>query len=215
MKKLLCAAILILSFCAVSFAQNNQSTACPEIDVTGPSGIPQPGETVTFTANISGTVLKNITYIWTISTGEISEGQGTPTITVKPDTSFTVTVEIKGLPESCPNASSETVFGDLPPQAEKIDEFSLSEIRIDKARIDNLIAELQNDPTAQAYIIERFSRNISQRIIDRKIQKIGDYLVKFRKQDKDRFTIIITSADENSTQFWIVPAGATPPTSDK
>ena len=109
-----------------------------------------------------------------------------------------------------PNTFTETSFGDPLPEAKKVDEFDLNEIRIDKARLDNLIAELQQDPTSQAYIIEKFNRKTTEAVIKRKIQKITNHL-KLRNQDAERFTIVFDLAEQNSTQLWIVPAGANPP----
>jgi hypothetical protein len=55
---------------------------CPTLEVTGGGGV-KGGETVEFTANVSGGTAADITYNWTVSQGEIIEGQGTPKIKVK------------------------------------------------------------------------------------------------------------------------------------
>ena len=78
---------------------------CPAISVTGPSSVVQPGETMTFTANVSGGSQTDVTYDWSVDKGTIIEGQGTPVITVSTeglsDTTVTATVLVGGLCEKC------------------------------------------------------------------------------------------------------------------
>jgi len=73
--------------------------ACPTISVSTPTESVKVGETIMFTASVSGISNSNITYNWTVSAGEIVEGQGTPKIKVKTtremaDTAVTASVEI-------------------------------------------------------------------------------------------------------------------------
>jgi hypothetical protein len=203
-----------LAFCAALFAQTNENSSCPKVTVDGPSGTVKPGETVTFTATVEPTSPdKKLIYNWTVDAGEIIEGQGTSTITIKPpsklDWSLTTIVEIKGLPEGCPNGESETLYVDSAPEAVKIDEFGTATNGNVKMRFDNFIIELQNDPTAQGYIINYGSaKEIANR--QRQIRNA----IAFRKFDASRITIVNggESGESIKTQFWVVPAGATPPT---
>ena len=93
-----------------------------------------------------------------------------------------------------------------------IDEFSIASTRIDKARIDYFLTELQNNPNDQGYIIEKFKKNTPKAAIKNKLKKLSDYLVKIRRFDPTRITIVHDLADENRTQFWRVPPGAETPT---
>lgn len=213
MKKLLCFSIFLLGFCAALFAQDVKTVSCPEIEVSGPSGIIEPGGTGTFTATVDISGSENLIYNWTTSIGEIVEGQGTNTITVKipknGSENLTATVEIKGLPEGCPKAASESVgCGLRPPHSEKIDEFGKATNGNVKMRFDNFMVNLQNDPTAQGYILNYGSaKEISKR--DRQIRNA----IAFRNFDAQRITVVNGGGEgEVKTQFWIVPAGATPPT---
>jgi hypothetical protein len=87
--------------------------SCPTLDVTR-SGNVRAGETVEFTADVKGGTAGDITYNWTVSKGEIIEGQGTPQIKVKTTSEMTgtikATVEIGavGLCAECPRTASET-----------------------------------------------------------------------------------------------------------
>jgi hypothetical protein len=56
--------------------------SCPEFFVVAQPLPTQVGETIIFTAGVSGGSAGNITYNWTVSSGKIIEGQGTPTIKV-------------------------------------------------------------------------------------------------------------------------------------
>jgi hypothetical protein len=213
MKKLVLTSILAFAFCFCAFAQTNETSSCPTISIMGPSGIPIPNELINYSVTVDSKG-KDLTleYIWSVNNGQVVEGQGTQNIKIEQplNGNLTVTVEVKGFPAGCLNSASESSIYDPSPEAVKLDEFTLDENRIDKARLDNLIVELQKDPTSRAYIIEKFVRKTPKITIRRKIQKITNHL-KFRNQDSERFIITFNLGEENSTQFWIVPAGANPP----
>jgi len=176
-----------------------------------------PDEPMTFTASLSKEAEKfNLEYKWTISGGEIIEGQGTLAVkALRKDfgESLTLTLEVIGLPQECENTSSETAPNICSISVEPIDEFSIAASQIDKDRLDNLAVRLQNNPTATAYIIEKFERKTSQKAIEQKNQKIIDFL-KSKEIEKDRIVLLNAFADENLTEFIFVPAGASPPTCD-
>ena len=83
--------------------------SCPTISVAGESE-GKAGEIITFTANISGGTAGDVTYDWTISQGEIVDGQGTPKITVVTSSAMTgtvkATVEIGGMCADCARIQS-------------------------------------------------------------------------------------------------------------
>jgi len=214
MKKLLCASIFVLAFCAGVFAQNNKPASCPKIIVDYPAAkVPRPGETITLMASVEGIDEKNLIYIWAIDAGEITSGQGTSVISVKaPNSCLTATVEVKGFPDGCPYGDSETICGDPSPQATKIDEFGKATNGNVKMRFDNFMRELQNDPNAQGYVINYGSaKEIAKR--QRQIRNA----IAFRKFDASRITLVRGGQTDETikTQFWVVPAGATPPTPGK
>lgn len=217
MKNLLRALLFIFAFCFSAFSQTENNPNCPVLSVSGPAGITSPGETMTFTANLDEKAKNyNIEYIWSVSEeNALVKGQGTPTIEVIQNNEgrgTTATVEIKGLPEGCHNMSSENAPYCSPISSTLIDEFSLDARRIDKARIDNLLNELLNNPNAQGYIIEYFEPKTSKALIDQKIKKITDYIGKIRRFDTNRITIVRASENENRTKFYLVPPGAELPT---
>jgi hypothetical protein len=65
---------------------------CPTLSVAGGGEI-KAGGTVEFTANLAGGIPGEIIYKWTVSQGEIIEGQGKSKIKVKTTTGMTGTIE--------------------------------------------------------------------------------------------------------------------------
>ncbi len=219
MKSFLFISILILVSCVNTSAQTDKIPLCPTITVTGPNAaIPYPVKPIIFTASSSEEAEKfNLQYNWTISGGEIIEGQGTSAIKALQKNiggSLTLTVEVNGLPQECKKTASETVFIDPPPQIHLFDEFSIVPSRIDKARLDNFLTSLRNDPSAVGYIIESFAKGTSRKIIQQKSQKVSGYL-KIAGIEKDRIILLNCFSNKNLTQFYSVPAGAIPPTCDE
>lgn len=208
----------LIAACTFSlFAQQTEDQSCPNVIIVGPAGIVELNQEGIFVARVAvKDEATTFEYVWSITGAEITAGQGTNSITFKRHakySSVTATVEIKGLPDGCPNNFSEFLPDGCPHvESRQVDEFSLSAQRIDKARLDYFITQLQNDPTAQGYIIEKFPPQTSKLVIDRKIKLIRDYLSKIRRQDISRFVLVIAENRENLTQFWLVPPGATPPT---
>ena len=177
--------------------------------------MPQPGEPIIFTANVQNFDEEKIIYNWTLKGGKIINGQGTQTITVEmPARSFeslTATVEVKGLPEGCANIASETTSGDPPPEAAKIDEFSGSISKIEKTRIDSIVKRVEYDPNAQLFILIGTKKTSSTQTIIKREREISKIFVAENAIPAERITIIKVVSEENIVQFWLVPAGATPP----
>ena len=190
--------------------------SCPTIGVSGPAGVTQPGETMTFTANVSGgSQDQTITYNWTVSAGTIESGQGTPSIVVRvpretPPTNVTATLTIGGTRAecSCPTTASETAGVAPLPQAREVDTFGKLSNDDVKARVQTFYATLANEPTSQGYII---IYGTPKEIAARKTQITK--AISFLKLDPSRVTIV-EGGDKGTgpeTHFWVVPPGATPP----
>ncbi len=123
------------------------------------------------------------------------------------------TIEVKGLPEECPNVASTTIaqfHSVLGP--ELFAEFSTASLQIDKARLNGLTKKLLDKPYATIYIIEKFKPDTSQKSIKQKVQKTKDYLIKEKGIEKDTIVILTALSDKNLSQFFIIPVGSSPPT---
>jgi hypothetical protein len=194
---------------------------CPTLDVSG-GGVVEPGQSMTFTANVSGGTASNITYNWTVSAGTISSGQGTPSITVDTtdlsNTNVTATVDIggsTGLCETCTRTAQETGSVQARPTPRLFDEFGPLSNDDVKARIQNLYVELGNNPGAQGYIINYGT----DREIERREKQIRD-AIRFLNLDASRVTLVRGGANPRGergvwTRVWIVPPGADNPTPEQ
>jgi len=189
--------------------------ACPTVDVTCPDTATA-GQPVTFTANVEGgTTGVTPTFNWTVSAGTISSGQGTSSITV--DTTgvtgtITATVEVGGFERNCNVTDTCTTSFPAQPVARKIDEYGNIRFNDEKARLDNFAIELQNDPTAQGYLVCYGGRTGRAGEAQRRCDRAKGYLTSTRGIDASRIVTVDGGFREDLTvELWIVPSGATPP----
>lgn len=187
---------------------------CPTISVTGPARTVEPGESMTFTANVSGGNQEITSFNWTVSQGTITSGQGTPTITVDTtglsNTTITATVTIVGTDPECRCTTEASETGVVAEERtfeliEEVGPLSADDLR---ARIDNLFIRLQNDPTATGYIINYGpARQVTAR------ERIIRSHIQLRRYDASRVVIVNGGQEaEIRTRIYIVPQGVEPPT---
>ena len=190
---------------------------CPTLSVTGPSEITQPGDVMTFTANVSGGSSDcNFTYNWTVSQGEIIEGQGTPVIRVKTTEemaggNITATIALGG-EVSCGTASETGGIEEGIKKTREKEKFGPLQNDDVKARIDSLYIELNNNPSDRGVLINYGSA----KEIAKREKQIRD-AIKFLKQDPSRVTLV-RGGDNGSgieTVVFIVPSGAEAPIPDR
>ncbi len=82
-----------------------------------------------------------------------------------------------------------------------------------KARLDNLAIELQNDPSTTTYVIAYGGRTSRVGQADLLGARARDYLVTQRGIDQSRIVVINGGfREEDCVELWIIPRGATPPT---
>src|SRR5687767_2273775 len=189
---------------------------CPTIEIVCPTniGIDQP---LTFTSRATGgTASIAPVYNWTISAGNIIEGQGTNTIKV--DTTGLAGQTVRAS-LSMPGYGTLTCAADcgvsIPvPRivSRKFDEFPDIQRNDEKARLDNLVIELQNDPTATAYVVIYPGRDSKRGDVQHHASRIVEYMVNSRGIDQRRIVTLVGSArNELFVQLWLTPQGATPP----
>ncbi|HEY9283543.1 MAG TPA: hypothetical protein VIP46_08820 [Pyrinomonadaceae bacterium] len=190
---------------------------CPTVSVTCPDHVVE-GESLTFTASVSGAD-PNVepTFNWTVSAGSISSGQGTPTIKV--DTAgvggqtITATVDVGGYARQCSMADSCTAALVKRPKPARLDEYDAITFNDEKARLDNFVVALQNEPTAQGYIIVYSGRREGAGGSAKRGERARSYLVSRRGVDEARIVVVEGGRRaEPSAELWLVPTGATPPT---
>ena len=188
---------------------------CPAVEVTCPStlGIDQP---LTFTSRYTGgTAGISPVYHWTVSAGTISEGQGTDTIKV--DTTglagqtIRASLSLGGYNLECAADCAVT----LPAPkltGRRFDEFPDISRTDEKARLDNFGIELQNDPSATAYVIVYPGKSGRRGEVQEHAGRIVDYLVNSRGLDQQRIvTLVGPTRNELHVELWVTPRGAAPP----
>jgi hypothetical protein len=170
---------------------------------------------MTFTATAAGGTT-DVTYNWSVSSGTIESGQGTPSITVRTTremagSSVTATVELGGLPAgcNCPNSASETSGIAPKPDSVLVDEFGKLPNDDIRGRLDIFFAELSNNPNNQGYIINYGTdKEIAAR------EKLITNHINFRKFDRSRITLVNGGASADGTvktKLYRIPPGADNP----
>ncbi len=188
---------------------------CPTVNVLAPEMV-RAGEPLTFVANVSGPGGVVPGFNWNVTGGTIVSGQGTPTITVDTasagGTSVRAAVQLAGYDASCSALAEATAPVTALPLARKFDEFPSVNFDDDKARLDNLAIELQNDPTARGFIIVYPAARGRADQASRLGSRARDYLTRTRGIDASRLTITSGAPRDRATyELYIVPVGAQPP----
>jgi hypothetical protein len=196
---------------------------CPyPVNVTAPAQV-NDGDIVTFTADVGYQGPSALNYTWTVSppAARILSGVGTPTITVdssglgnKRVTAILVVDDGSGDRSCRQTAQAATGVGGLPKlePAKRFDEFPSVAHDDDKARLDNLAIELQNNPGATGYVIAYAGRNSRAGEADRMTRRAADYLTTTRGISRERLVFINGGRRaSNSFELWLVPQGADPP----
>lgn len=188
---------------------------CPAVEVTCPTtiGLDQP---LTFTSHYTGgTAGISPVFNWTVSAGTIIEGQGTDTIKV--DTTgmagqtIRASLSLGGYNLEC--AANCAVSIPVPKLVgRRFDEFPDISRNDEKARLDNFAIELQNDPSATAYVIVYPGKPGKRGEVQEHAGRIVEYLVNSRGLDQHRIVTLVGPArNALHVELWVTPRGATPP----
>jgi hypothetical protein len=189
---------------------------CPAIEIVCPTYIAT-GEPLTFSSRYNGGVPANVNpkYNWTVSAGTIMSGQGTDTIRV--DTTglagqtVRASLSMGGYNLDC-SADCAISFPLPKASSRKFDEFPDITRNDEKARLDNFGIELQNDPTATAYVVVYPGRTSKRGEVQHHASRVVDYLVNSRGLDQRRIVTLVGPArDQLYVELWLTPQGATPP----
>jgi hypothetical protein len=189
---------------------------CPNVAIECPDRVVV-GEPLTFRSMVTGgSSSVSPIYNWTVSAGRIIDGQGTDTIHV--DTvglagqAVTATLSMGGYNLDC--TATCTVQFPVPVECKKFDEFPAIAYNDEKARLDNYAIELQNDPTATAYVIIYPGQRGRPGEVQKHTTRIVDYLVNSRGINAQRIVTLVGPArDVLMVELWLCPQGAKPPAS--
>ncbi|MDQ2855679.1 MAG: PEGA domain-containing protein [Acidobacteriota bacterium] len=198
---------------------------CPyPVNVSAPPTVSE-GDLITFTADVAYSGTSALRYTWSVTPNEakIVNGMGTPTLTVdstglggKKVTAVLVVDDGSGDSMCRQEAQASTMIPQPPPPREspsrEFDVCCSCSYDDQKARLDNLGIELQNDPSTTSYIIAYSGRTSHTGQAERLLARAKDYLVGKRGVDPARLVTLNGGyREEDCVELWIVPQGATPP----
>ena len=193
------------------------ASQCPVVRVSCPADAEE-GAEPTYTADVSGGDQGvTPTFNWTVSAGTISSGQGTSTIRV--DTTgvggqtITATVDVGGFARDCATSNSCTVsITKKGPPAVKFGEYATPDLSANRAQLDKWVRALEQDPTAQGYLIAYGGRTSQPDDAQKAADNATDYTMNVRKMDGARTLSGVGGYREQPTvELWIAPEGGTPP----
>jgi hypothetical protein len=197
---------------------------CPyPVNVSAPTQVNE-GEIITYTADVAYNGSSQLRYTWTVSPGnaKLLSGAGTPTITIDSTglagqrITATLVVDDGSGDPICRQSSQASTFVPPPPPREspsrQFDVCCSCSFDDQKARLDNLAVDLQNDPSSTTYVIAYGGRTSRIGQADLLGSRARDYLVTQRGIDQARIVVVNGGfREEDCVELWIVPRGATPP----
>ena len=197
---------------------------CPfPVNISAPKTVGE-GEIITYTADVAYGGTSGLSYHWTISpsSARIMSGAGSPTLTVDSTglgsqrVIATLTVDDGSSDELCRQTAQAVSMVAAEEKkiivAREFDECNNCTFDDQKARLDNLAVELQNDQSASGYIIAYGGRTSPIGQVERLMARSRDYLIQQRGIDASRLVIVNGGfREDDSVELWIVPSGAAVP----
>jgi hypothetical protein len=197
---------------------------CPfPVSISAPNQVTE-GEIITYNADVAYSGDSALKYTWKVtpSSAHVISGLGTPTLSVDSSglggqrITATLTADDGSSDPAC--AQSAQVVSLIAPikkvviVAREFDECNNCTFDDQKARLDNLAVELQNDPTTRAYIIAYGGRMSPVGQVEKLMNRAREYMVTQRGIDASRLSVVNGGyREDDSVELWIVPSGATAP----
>ena len=197
---------------------------CPfPVNISAPTKVTE-GEIITYTADVAYSGNAALKYNWKVtpSSARIISGVGSPTLNVDSTglggqrITATLTADDGSPDPACAQtAQVVSVVAALEKKiivAREFDECNSCKFDDQKARLDNLAVELQNDPSTRAYILAYGGRMSPLGQVEKLMSRSRDYLVTQRGIDASRIVVVNGGfREEDSVELWIVPSGAAAP----
>jgi hypothetical protein len=197
---------------------------CPfPLNISAPKQVTE-GEIITYTADVAYSGTNSLRYNWKVtpSSARIISGQGSPTLTVDSTglgsqriTATLTADDGSSYPECSQTVQAVSAVAPLEKKiivAQEFDECNSCSLDDQKARLDNLAVELQNDPSTRAYILAYGGRMSPLGQVEKLMSRSRDYLITQRGIDASRIVVVNGGfREEDSVELWIVPSGAAAP----
>jgi len=197
---------------------------CPyPLNVSAPQQVTE-GEIITYTADVSYSGTAPLKYTWRVtpSSAKVISGLGTATLNVDSTglggqrITATLTADDGSADPACAQTvQAVAVIAAIEKKmivAREFDECNNCTFDDQKARLDNLAVELQNDPSTRGYILAYGGRMSPVGQVNKLMSRARDYLVTQRGIDASRLVVVNGGfREEDSVELWIVPSGAAAP----
>lgn len=188
---------------------------CPNLAITKPQQVIRDGATLKLSVNLGGGDPRALPlFVWSISSGSISSGQGTSTIEIDStgagaDKEIRATLQASGLSPECQYESTATITVAGP--AKKVDAYGNLPEDKEKEHLDAFIANVTD--REQAYIFAYAGRTSPRGQASADIRRIRAYLLKAGTPSDRIVTIDGGFREEIAHDLYIVPIGAESPRS--
>lgn len=197
---------------------------CPfPVSISAPNQV-MDGEIITYTADATYSGESALKYTWVVSpsSARVISGLGTSTLNVD-STGLggqriiaTLTADDGSSDPAC--AQSAQAVSIIAPikkvaiVAREFDECNSCTFDDQKARLDNLAVELQNDPSTRAYVIAYGGRMSPVGQVEKLMSRAREYLVTQRGIDASRLVVVNGGfREDDNVELWVVPSGASAP----
>ena len=197
---------------------------CPfPVNISAPNQVTD-GEIITYSADVTYNGTAPLRYTWKVtpSSARVISGLGTSTLNVDSTglggqrITATLTADDGSADPACAqSAQAVAIIAPIEKKvivAQEFDECNSCSLNDQKARLDNLAVELQNDPSTRAYIIAYGGRMSPLGQGQKLMSRAREYLVSHRGIDASRLTVVNGGfREEDSVELWLVPSGAAAP----
>ncbi len=197
---------------------------CPfPLNVSAPKQVTE-GEIITYVADVAYTGTAPLKYSWKVtpSSAKVISGVGTATLNVDSTglggqrITATLTADDGSSDPACAQTvQAVSVIAPIEKKmivAREFDECNNCTFDDQKARLDNLAVELQNDPSTRGYILAYGGRMSPIGQVEKLMSRARDYLVTQRGIDASRLVVVNGGfREEDSVELWLVPSGAAAP----
>ena len=197
---------------------------CPfPVNISAPKQVTD-GEIITYTADVAYSGTAPVRYTWKVtpSSARIISGLGTSTLNVDSTglggqrITATLTADDGSSDPACAqSAQAVSIIAAIEKKmivAREYDECNSCKLDDQKARLDNLAVELQQDPSTRGYVIAYGGRMSPLGQVEMLMTRTREYLITQRGIDASRLTVVNGGfREEDSVELWIVPSGAAAP----
>jgi len=213
MFRILILAVVLTGVGTAGFAME-RPVQCPDIKLIEPPGLVSAGDTADFRLEPDLKQQRDIRVEWSVSFGQIENGQGTTSIAVRTALehnfqTMKVKAVIKGLPNECVGVFEGTAIVGCCFDPIVLDEWGKLPADDQRGRLDNVLQELINNPADVALIILDSGKGKTEKDLLKRVKFIKDHIFGHRKFQANRIVIVSEPASHGyqSVKVYRLPPG--------